>query len=360
MQIRYVNRALQRFDSTQVIPIQFVMFTISVIVGSAVLYRDFKSATGDRIGKFIGGCVLTFLGVYLITSGREADDAEGDGDDIDDEENAIGLVDEEPYHDVIYADNDDAPKRRKSLLGGALDETQNSNATRRLSHQKIDSRSLSPRTPLRNQSHTSSASPKASGKNRDPDSPPLPRPLDSPLKSHNDVPTRSTRPRPLENTISSPLLPSEAQRLDPHTPLYDDPRNPSPSTPGRPSTLSRPSMARLTPGPFMSPLSSSLSAVVADSIRRGPDSPSSRKRPRFPGLRKSRSQRATIDASGDTSGSSPLKATQLPEEAVDTDDRPPRKARSQSVSATLGEFFRLKRERSKGKSDDRDGHDDDQ
>lgn len=63
MQIRYVNRALQRFDSTQVIPIQFVLFTISVIIGSAVLYRDFESATGDRIGKFVGGCLLTFLGV---------------------------------------------------------------------------------------------------------------------------------------------------------------------------------------------------------------------------------------------------------------------------------------------------------
>ncbi|KZF19097.1 DUF803-domain-containing protein, partial [Xylona heveae TC161] len=70
LQIRYLNRALQRFDSTQVIPTQFVLFTLSVIIGSSILYRDFESATPSRISKFVGGCALTFLGVYFITSGR--------------------------------------------------------------------------------------------------------------------------------------------------------------------------------------------------------------------------------------------------------------------------------------------------
>ena len=70
MQIKYVNRALQRFEATQVIPTQFVLFTLSVILGSAVLYRDFERYPGDDAGKFIGGCALTFVGVWLITSGR--------------------------------------------------------------------------------------------------------------------------------------------------------------------------------------------------------------------------------------------------------------------------------------------------
>ncbi|KAI5806460.1 magnesium transporter, partial [Peziza echinospora] len=42
LQIKYINRALQRFDSTQVIPTQFVLFTLSVIIGSGILYRDFE------------------------------------------------------------------------------------------------------------------------------------------------------------------------------------------------------------------------------------------------------------------------------------------------------------------------------
>lgn len=78
MQIRYVNKALQRFDSTQVIPIQFVMFTLCVILGSAVLYRDFEKTTAKQAGKFVGGCLLTFFGVFLITSGREHHEDEDD------------------------------------------------------------------------------------------------------------------------------------------------------------------------------------------------------------------------------------------------------------------------------------------
>ena len=78
MQVKYVNKALARFDSTQVIPVQFVMFTLSVIIGSAVLYRDFEKATAENVGKFIGGCLLTFFGVFLITSGRpRRDDEDG-------------------------------------------------------------------------------------------------------------------------------------------------------------------------------------------------------------------------------------------------------------------------------------------
>lgn len=70
LQVRYINRALQKFGSTQVIPTQFVLFTISVIVGSAVLYGDFASATLRQTAVFIGGCSLTFFGVYLLTTGR--------------------------------------------------------------------------------------------------------------------------------------------------------------------------------------------------------------------------------------------------------------------------------------------------
>ncbi|KAF8538844.1 magnesium transporter NIPA-domain-containing protein, partial [Trichophaea hybrida] len=71
LQVKYINRALQRFDSTQVIPTQFVLFTISVIVGSAILYRDFETVNRERMLKFITGCSLTFVGVYLISSQRQ-------------------------------------------------------------------------------------------------------------------------------------------------------------------------------------------------------------------------------------------------------------------------------------------------
>lgn len=89
LQVRYINRALQKFGSTQVIPTQFVLFTISVIVGSAVLYGDFSSATPSQTAAFIGGCSLTFFGVHLLTTGRLP---ESQVEDIIDEEEPASVI----------------------------------------------------------------------------------------------------------------------------------------------------------------------------------------------------------------------------------------------------------------------------
>ncbi|KAK3494536.1 magnesium transporter NIPA-domain-containing protein [Neurospora hispaniola] len=100
MQVHYVNKALRRFDSTQVIPVQFVLFTLSVIIGSAVLYRDFERTTSKQVLRFIGGCMLTFFGVFLITSGRPHHDEEEEEEEIlsDAEgiDETIGLAEQGP------------------------------------------------------------------------------------------------------------------------------------------------------------------------------------------------------------------------------------------------------------------------
>ncbi|KAI8341132.1 magnesium transporter NIPA-domain-containing protein [Chlamydoabsidia padenii] len=70
MQIKYLNKALQRFDGVAVIPTQFVLFTISAIIGSAVIYRDFDDEDVEHLLKFIFGCLIEFFGVFLITSNR--------------------------------------------------------------------------------------------------------------------------------------------------------------------------------------------------------------------------------------------------------------------------------------------------
>ncbi|MCJ1275472.1 hypothetical protein MMC21_003275 [Puttea exsequens] len=332
-QIRYVNRALQRFDSTQVIPVQFVLFTISVIIGSAVLYRDFASANADRFGKFFGGCVLTFLGVYLITSGRAKGNDDNDIEALGHEEDAIGLVDEERYADTV--EPEDSHDRRKSTASVTFREDHTPKASRRSSKQQGE-RPTPPQTPPP-LSHTSTTSSYFSNLGDGADSPSR-----HPWQSSE---SGLDRPQARPSTISSPLLPSEAHRS-------------GPSTPTRPSTLSRRSMARLTPGPLMSPLSSSLSAVVADNLRKGIDSPSSARRR----LRSSRSKAGRSESDVNVSAlpsPSPLKASQLPEEAVETAEaeRPPKTGRSRSVSATLGKFFWLKRDRSKGNDGGNGGSD---
>ncbi|RPD80627.1 DUF803-domain-containing protein [Lentinus tigrinus ALCF2SS1-7] len=85
-QIRYLNRALMRFDSKIVVPTQFVMFNLSAIVGSAILYGDFKKATFHQLVTFLYGCGATFAGVFIIAwapsdpTGESEDDIEPDDD----------------------------------------------------------------------------------------------------------------------------------------------------------------------------------------------------------------------------------------------------------------------------------------
>ena len=49
-----------------VIPTQFVLFNLSAITGSAILYGDFKTAKFHQFMTFIYGCAATFAGVWVI------------------------------------------------------------------------------------------------------------------------------------------------------------------------------------------------------------------------------------------------------------------------------------------------------
>ncbi|KAG2146665.1 magnesium transporter NIPA-domain-containing protein [Suillus clintonianus] len=75
LQIRFLNRALKRFDSKIVIPTQFVLFTLSAVIGSAVLYKDFQRATFHQMVTFTYGCGATFAGVFIIawTNGNNSE-----------------------------------------------------------------------------------------------------------------------------------------------------------------------------------------------------------------------------------------------------------------------------------------------
>lgn len=72
LQLVYLNRALQHFDARQVIPTQFVVFTISTIVGSSILYRDFAAMAWGRVVGFVAGILGTFLGVFVLSRGTVA------------------------------------------------------------------------------------------------------------------------------------------------------------------------------------------------------------------------------------------------------------------------------------------------
>ena len=321
-QIRYLNRALQRFDSTQVIPTQFVMFTISVIVGSAVLYRDFESADAERVGKFIGGCALTFSGVYLITSGRggQADE----GDEEADVEEGINLVDEETQHDTL---GDGREMVTTPVTGDKMLSLQ--------SPRRPSSRPLS-RLNLTTSTTSRPFTPPSAG-------------LDSPLMENPWMSSqeRLTSRPPVSQHATTSSVPGAVSGNQPSTPRPDAKHRYASMTSERPSGKSRKSLAGLFPGPLSSPLSSSLSAVVADTLRKGVDSPT-RLRHRRVELKRSRSQKSGTDANGrqDSQGEeTPLKPKATRAES-DT-NKLKFKTQSKSLSEALGSFFHPDHDRNK-------------
>jgi magnesium transporter len=279
MQIRYVNKALQSFDSTQVIPTQFVMFTLSVIIGSAVLYRDFESATMDRVGKFVAGCFLTFFGVYLITSGRSKREEDMDEDESDEEE-AIHLIDEEAQYSL---------KNKSTAEAGTNEQTLTPGQEGTITPRRLSAASSVPSITVTPTPESEPTTSMHSGLNQNPwisstdhlsqsstPSTPQSRVMN---RSQSEFPTTDTpfwTPQtsrvPLNRGTSIPgavETPTKSKRTI--SPSKPDPSLRPPPSPH--SRSARGSISRLLPGPFMAPLSSSLSTVVADSLRKGEGSP---------------------------------------------------------------------------------------
>jgi magnesium transporter len=292
MQIKYINRALQRFDSTQVIPTQFVMFTISVIVGSAILYRDFERKTAEDAAKFFAGCALTFLGVWCITSGRSRGRGSDEEGDSSDEEDGIHLHDEDA--------GDTTPTKHQDVR--ALGSAFKPNAPQRTTSTKSDgpilrittsSEEQHPSNPIESileNPWTGSKAPPATTSA-----------IHHPPSQIRTSPTKSRKPPPMHATTSEPILPTSAfpayedsssshlRAPDMTSPLLrsatnDRPRTPenNPASPlAEPSSVTTPrfgsigrhSFVDILPhmGPLTNPLSNSLSAIVADSLRKGGD-----------------------------------------------------------------------------------------
>ncbi|XP_052776292.1 NIPA-like protein 2 [Mya arenaria] len=71
LQVKYLNAAMKKFESTIVVPTNFVFFTISAIIAGIVFYREFWGMTALEIFMFLFGCCLSFVGVYFIVAGRK-------------------------------------------------------------------------------------------------------------------------------------------------------------------------------------------------------------------------------------------------------------------------------------------------
>jgi drug/metabolite transporter (DMT)-like permease len=361
MQIKYINRALQRFNATMVIPTQFVMFTLSVIIGSAILYRDFERTTTQQAIKFVGGCALTFTGVYFITSGRQGE-GEPDDEETGEGEDGISLVDEERMRHEVR-ERPDGPGKRQSFMASS---SKSAPAARRL----FTSDDIPPsETPPQIASPTSRAKPTDltpantaaihdhSASNLPELDPRQPPPMHA-TTSAPEVPTITTanttyvptppsRPKTPARGVSGPAVDSPS-KAPPSTP---QPRRPPPDQnlhhdpSANHKLLNRHSIAGLVPGPLTSPLSSSLSAIVADSLRRGVDhSPNTggsivRRRSLRRGISRRDPNAAALKRHSIASGEMDFPDHQHEDGQGTTQEERPVQGRIRSLSAAVGDIF---------------------
>ncbi|XP_059149393.1 NIPA-like protein 2 [Physella acuta] len=70
IQIKFVNLAMKNYEATIVVPVNFVIFTISAILAGIIFYKEFYGMNGIQVTLFLFGCALSFMAVYFIAVGR--------------------------------------------------------------------------------------------------------------------------------------------------------------------------------------------------------------------------------------------------------------------------------------------------
>ncbi|TRY83301.1 hypothetical protein DNTS_006031 [Danionella cerebrum] len=69
-QIRFLNEGMKLFNATEIVPINYVFFTLSAIVAGVLFFEEFYGLSLIHGLMFTVGCGLAFSGVYLIARAR--------------------------------------------------------------------------------------------------------------------------------------------------------------------------------------------------------------------------------------------------------------------------------------------------
>ncbi|NWI92789.1 NPAL2 protein, partial [Pitta sordida] len=70
-QVKFLNQAMHLYEATAVVPINFVFFTTSAIISGVIFYQEFQSAAFLSVFMFLFGCLLSFLGVFIIARNKK-------------------------------------------------------------------------------------------------------------------------------------------------------------------------------------------------------------------------------------------------------------------------------------------------
>lgn len=73
MQMNYLNKALDTFNTAVVSPIYYVMFTTLTILASVIMFRDWAGQSGSKIVSEICGFVIVLSGTVLLHITKDYD-----------------------------------------------------------------------------------------------------------------------------------------------------------------------------------------------------------------------------------------------------------------------------------------------
>ncbi|XP_066480492.1 NIPA-like protein 2 [Tiliqua scincoides] len=69
-QVKFLNQAMNLQGAADVIPMNYIFFTISAVMAGAIFYQEFQGASLLSGFMFLFGCFLSFVGVFVITRNR--------------------------------------------------------------------------------------------------------------------------------------------------------------------------------------------------------------------------------------------------------------------------------------------------
>jgi drug/metabolite transporter (DMT)-like permease len=66
LQMHYLNKSLGIYGASEVIPVYFVLFTLSCVIGASILFNEFTNMSVLPATGFGGGLVINWFGIYLV------------------------------------------------------------------------------------------------------------------------------------------------------------------------------------------------------------------------------------------------------------------------------------------------------
>eukprot|EP00271_Cylindrocystis_brebissonii_P022077 TRINITY_DN8289_c0_g1_i1.p1 TRINITY_DN8289_c0_g1~~TRINITY_DN8289_c0_g1_i1.p1 ORF type:complete len:305 (+),score=39.21 TRINITY_DN8289_c0_g1_i1:244-1158(+) len=75
IQITYLNKALDTFNTAVVSPIYYVMFTSLTILASVIMFEDWARQTGEQIVSELCGFITILAGTFLLHATKDHSDA---------------------------------------------------------------------------------------------------------------------------------------------------------------------------------------------------------------------------------------------------------------------------------------------